>query len=154
MTLIFSNSTNQPSYVFLDLQLPAYTPYPYPPTLLPIQDVWPPDSGENSLRNYTYPRGSVQLVRGVTSDFDTEGVGGALDDAEGREENAINEKDDRARLNGSNESNPKDSPEKNEETIGGEAKVFRTPDSLLPPQRTESLVYLQKIQKRISYCEI
>ena len=80
---------------------------------------------------------------GVTFDFDAEAVGGALDDAELREENVIDEEDDREKLNGSHVSNPKDSQEKNEETMEGEAKVFTTTDSLLPPERTESLVYLQ-----------
>ena len=97
------------------------------------------------MRNYTYHRGSLQLVRWVA--FDTEGVVGALGDAERREENVIYEEDDRERLNGSNESNPKYCPEKNEEIMEGEAKVFPPPDSLLPPQRTESLVFLQQSRR-------
>ena len=95
------------------------------------------------MRNHTNPRGSVQLVRGVTFDFDTEAVGGALVDAEWREENVINGEDDRERMNGLNVFNPNKSQEKNEETMDGEIKVFTTTDYLLPPERTESLVYLQ-----------
>ena len=68
-------------------------------------------------------------------------------DAECREENVINEEDDRERMNGLNVSNPKQSPEKNEETMNGETKVFTTHDSLLPPERTESLVYLQQSRR-------
>ena len=95
------------------------------------------------MRNYTYPRGSVQLVRGVTFDFDTEGVGGALGDAEYRADNAINEEDDKERLTGSNESKPEESPEINEE----KRKASTAPDSILPPQRTESLVYLPQSRR-------
>ena len=82
---------------FLDLQLPAYTPYPYPeqplPTLPyppihpPLQDVWPPDSVEKSLRHHTYPRTSVQLARGITFDFDQERI--QLEDEE--EESVVKE---------------------------------------------------------------
>ena len=48
-------------------------------------------------------------------------MGGALGDAEYREENVIREEED-----GSNESNPKYCPEKNEEIMEGEAKVLTT----------------------------
>ena len=63
-------------------------------------------------------------------------------DAECREENVIHEEDDRERLNGSNGLIPKDNQETNEETMEVIAKVFSTPEYLLPPERTESLVYL------------
>ena len=59
------------------------------------------------MRNYTYPRGSVQLVRGVTFDFDNEEERGALVGANCRADNVINEGDDGERMNGLNRSNPK-----------------------------------------------
>ena len=83
------------------------------------------------LRNYTYPRGSAQLVRGVTFDRDKEGAGDTSNDEECREENVLNEEDDKERLNESNGSIPKDNPGKNEETMESETKVFSSPDSLL-----------------------
>ena len=126
------NRPTEPNYIFLDMHLPpAYTPYAYHPAHLPIQAVLPPYSVQNSIRNYTYPTGSAQLVRGVTFDFDTEEVGEALDDAECKEENVIHEDDDRERSKGSNGSIPKDIAEKNEETMESGTKVFTAPDSLL-----------------------
>ena len=56
----------------------------------------------------------------------------------------IHVEDDRERLNGSNGLIPKDNQEKNEETMEVIAKVITPPDSLPPPERTESLVYLSR----------
>ena len=66
------------SSLSIDHPLPAYTTYPYPHLQLPIQDIWPPDNMEESLRNFTFHR--TALTREVTFDMDGAHVDG--DDAQ------------------------------------------------------------------------
>ena len=102
------------------------------------------------MRNYTYPRGTGHLARGVT--FDTEDVGAADEDEGCREQNKIDEegvKDVEFPDNYSDKNDVKEKLAINEDEKSIEEKVedYPIPDLLLPPPRQGSLVSLQESRR-------